>query len=103
MTGEVNPFLEFAARERRRRAPVAAAVSERPDNLQGRAAASTIEALMFELRERRGATLKKSARRRLSQLSEPQLHEICGRLQKLAWSNGEVKQVIETWTAHHVG
>ena len=71
----------------------------------GRAAASTIEALMLGLRERGTAALK----RRLDALSEAQLHEVCDRLQKLkpeiarAWTAHELVELVELWAAGHGG
>ena len=74
----------------------------------GRAAASTIEALMLGLRERSVAALKEApVQQRLAALSEPQLHEVCERLQRLkpeiarAWTAGEVVQLVEAWAAGH--
>jgi uncharacterized protein YjiS (DUF1127 family) len=46
-----------------------------------RAAQSTVEALVFELRENGAAQLEKAnCRRRLSELSDEQLREVIGRL-----------------------
>jgi hypothetical protein len=74
----------------------------------GRAAASTVEALMLGLRARGIAALKEApVRRRLSELSEQQLHEVCARLQRLkpeiakAWSGDEVRLLIKAWAACH--
>jgi hypothetical protein len=67
----------------------------------GRAAAATVEALMFSLYSRGIAALKEG---RLGQLSEVQLREICGRLQRLkpeAWSAAEIDRLLETWDALH--
>ena len=53
-------------------------------HFQGRAAASTVEALMPSLRERGTAALKQApVRRRLDQLSPEQLREVLARLIKL--------------------
>ena len=72
------------------------------------AAASTIEALMFCLRERGTAALKEpTVLRRISELSEPQMHEVCARLQKLkpeiarAWPVNEVEKLVNTWAVYH--
>ena len=77
-------------------------------HFKGRAAASTVEALMLGLRQRGTAALKKGpAQSRLGQLSEPQLHEVCARLQKLnpdiarAWTADEVVVLVERWAACH--
>ena len=76
----------------------------------GRAAASTIEALMLGLRERGTAALKEPpVQRRLDALSEAQLHEVCDRLQKLkpeiarAWTAHELVELVELWAAGHGG
>jgi hypothetical protein len=78
-------------------------------HLDGRAAAATVEALIFSLRERATAALKEAPTwRRLGKLSEPQLHELCARLQGLRpqiarpWPADEIKRLVETWSAHHV-
>jgi hypothetical protein len=72
--------------------------------LKGRAAASTVEALMFELR---GGTsvLSETACARLSVLSEQQLHDVCGRLQRLkiarAWTPDEITTLVDKWNGCH--
>ena len=72
--GTRNPFLEFAERTRRQRCKAAAALEPKE---QGRAAAATVEALMFCLRVRGTAALKEpKVSRRVSELSEPQMHEV---------------------------
>jgi hypothetical protein len=77
-------------------------------HFEGRAAASTVEALMLGLRARGLGALKEApARRRLAELSEPQLHEVCERLQKLkpeiarAWTADEVRRLLEAWMAQN--
>jgi len=72
----------------------------------GRAAASTVEALMYSLRERRTTALTEpDTQRRISELSEEQLHEIGARLQALkivrAWTAEDIEQLVETWVACH--
>jgi DNA-directed RNA polymerase specialized sigma54-like protein len=133
-----NPFVEFAerVRARQRRKAAATAAGQRPhddDHLkflrrlmqpnvslervqremyqrhfQDHAAASTVEALMFCLRERGTAALKEpKVSRRVRELSEPQMHEVCARLQKLkpeiagAWSVNEVENLVNTWAVYH--
>jgi hypothetical protein len=68
-----------------------------------RAAATTIEALMFSLRERGVRALDEpDTRRRLSELSDDQLAEVGTRLQRLkpeiarAWSDDEIKILVRT-------
>jgi len=64
----------------------------------------TVEALMYSLRERGTKALDEApTKRRLSELSEQQLHEICGRLQRLkaaiarAWAPEEITILVEKW------
>ena len=72
-----------------------------------RAAASTIEALMFALRAGGTAHAYPHARRRLSELSEAQLHEVSARLQKFqpniarAWTPVEVEFLVAIWIDLH--
>jgi hypothetical protein len=75
-------------------------------HFKGRAATSTVDALVFSLRERRTAALGESSTQyRVSQLSEQQLHEVCGRLQRLMletpWSAGEIERLARMWMAGH--
>jgi hypothetical protein len=71
---------------------------------RGRAATSTIEALVYQLR-RGGAELSDpNARQRLLELSEQQLHEVSARLQKFmphiarAWIPAEIEILVELWS-----
>jgi hypothetical protein len=71
---------------------------------RGRAAASTVEALVYQLR-RGGAELSNpNARRRLLELSEQQLHEVSTWLQKFmphiarAWIPAEIEILVELWS-----
>ena len=74
---------------------------------RGRAAASTVEALMFSLRAGGAALACPHARRRLAELSEAQLHEVCARLQKIdpniarAWTPIEVELLVAVWNDLH--
>jgi hypothetical protein len=69
---------------------------------RGRAAASNVEALMYSLHAGGAALASPYARRRLSELSEAQLHEVSARLQKFqpniarAWTPIEV----ESWSLY---
>jgi hypothetical protein len=72
------------------------------------AAASTIESLMLGFRERGVKALTESAvKRRLNELSEQQLHQICGRLQALkphiarAWEPEEITVLLDAWNVCH--
>jgi hypothetical protein len=76
--------------------------------VRGRAAASTVEALMHSLRSRGVKALDEpDSKRRISEISEEQLHEVGGRLQRLkpeiakAWTAAEIGRLVETWVAHH--
>ena len=71
------------------------------NHFNGRAAASTVEALMFSLRERGVQALDEpDTRQRLSQLSDDQLAEVGTRLQRLkpeiarAWSGDDVEALM---------
>jgi hypothetical protein len=68
------------------------------------AASSTVEALMFGLRDCIDALPTKPERlRRLSELSETQLHEVCARLQNFKpaiarpWTADEVAALVAIW------
>jgi hypothetical protein len=72
-----------------------------------RAATSTIEALMCSLRAGGAALACPHARRRLAELTEAQLHEVCARLQKIdlniarAWTPIEVELLVAVWSDLH--
>jgi len=72
-----------------------------------RAAASTVQALMYSLRAGGAALASPHARRRLSKLSEAQLHEVSARLQKFqlnitrAWTAVEVEFLVAIWIDLH--
>jgi hypothetical protein len=75
----------------------------------GGAAASTVEALMFELREGIEALPTNPERlRRLSELSEEQLRAVCERLQNFkphiasTWSPQEVQALVDIWSVTNV-
>jgi hypothetical protein len=68
----------------------------------------TVEALMFSLRERGTKALEEAnTKRRLSELSEEQLHEVCGRLQRLkphiapAWPPEQITILVDAWNSCH--
>jgi hypothetical protein len=68
----------------------------------------TVEALMLGLRERgTNALTEPKVTRRLSELSESQLHEIAGRLQRLkpeiarAWTADAIIILVDAWNMHH--
>jgi hypothetical protein len=77
------------------------------EHFRGRAAGSTVEALMYSLRERGTAALGEcDTQRRISELSEEQLHEVGTRLRALKlgkgpWTPDEVGLVVEKWMASH--
>ena len=72
----------------------------------GRAASATVEALMYSLRERGVKALDEpDTQRRVSELSEEQLHEAGGRLRALKivkpWTATEIERLVETWLMYH--
>jgi len=73
----------------------------------GRAASSTVEALVFSLRAGGTALACPHARRRLAELAEPQLHEVSARLQTFqpkiarAWTPIEVELLVAVWSDLH--
>jgi hypothetical protein len=76
--------------------------------LQGRAAAATVEALMYGLREGiKSLATHPDRQRRLSQLSQRQLVEVCDRLQKFRpeiarpWTRDEVTKLVAVWKNIH--
>jgi hypothetical protein len=70
----------------------------------GGAPQPTVEALMYALRKGGSALNESSNLRRLGELSERQLHEVCARLQKFkphiarAWTPAEIEALVVTWT-----
>jgi hypothetical protein len=75
-------------------------------HLRGRAAQSTVEALMYSLRERGIKALDESdTQRRISELSEEQLHDVGARLQALkivrAWTTDDIEQLVAAWVTCH--
>jgi hypothetical protein len=68
----------------------------------------TVEALMFSLRERGAKALEEAdTKRRLFELREEQLHEVCGRLQRLkphiapAWPPEQIIILVDAWNSCH--
>jgi hypothetical protein len=73
-------------------------------HFRGRAARSTVEALMYSLRERGiKALTAPDTQRRISEQSEQQLHEIGGRLQRLAraCTTEDIEQLVAAWVTCH--
>jgi hypothetical protein len=74
---------------------------------RGRATALTVEALLSSLRAGGVALACPHARRRLAELTETQLHEVCARLQKIepniarAWTSTEVELLVNVWSDLH--
>jgi hypothetical protein len=70
------------------------------NKITGRAANSTLEALMFSLRSGVSALKEPDTRRRLSELSDEQLIEVCARVQRFkpeigpAWSDDDVDTLM---------
>ena len=79
------------------------------DHFRGRAASSTVEALMYSLRERRTAALAEpDTQRRISELSEEQLQQVGARVRALKlglgpWTAKELEQLVRQWMALHAG
>ena len=73
----------------------------------GRAASSTVEALLYSLRAGGTALACPHARRRLAELAEAQLHEVSARLQTFqpkiarAWTPIEVELLVAVWSDLH--
>jgi hypothetical protein len=61
----------------------------------------TFEALTYSLRKGIGALSRADVRARLAQLTEAELQETCGRVQRgkvaAPWSDEEAKKLIATW------
>jgi hypothetical protein len=76
--------------------------------LRGRAAHSTVDALMYSLRRGIEAITEPDNQRRLAELSEDQLLAVCQRLQNFkpniasAWPPEEVKAIVSIWSTVHV-
>ena len=74
----------------------------------GGAVTSTVEALLFGLREGIDALPTKQRLRRLSELSGEQLRAVCERLQNFkshiapAWSPEELQALVDIWSTCHV-
>src|SRR5262245_15878308 len=74
------------------------------ERLHGRAAESTVEALVYQLRKGGAELSEPNVRRRLFELSEQQLHEVSTRLQKFqpyiarAWTPSEVEVLVQLWS-----
>jgi hypothetical protein len=71
---------------------------------RGRAPEATVEALMYSLRRGVEELTKPDALRRLSELSQEQMLEVCGRLQTFkpniatAWAPEEVDALAQLWS-----
>jgi hypothetical protein len=69
--------------------------------VEGRAAWSTVESLTLALRRGLAGLLEPDTRRRLAELSDEQVLDVAGRLQRLdakiarAWSPDEIERLIE--------
>jgi hypothetical protein len=71
------------------------------NKIKGRAAGSTVEALMFQLRSGVSALKEPDVRRRLSQLSDDQLVEVGAKLRRRgpeiggAWTANEIQTLMQ--------
>jgi hypothetical protein len=65
------------------------------------AAQSTVDALLFSLRSGTAVLSRQDVRRRLTDINENQVREICALLQKREprWSDDELEKLLEAWTA----
>jgi hypothetical protein len=76
-------------------------------NRKEAAPTSTLEALMYSLRQGTAVLTNPDNQRRLSELSEEQLREVCERLQNFkpeiatAWTSAEVQGLIAVWRKIH--
>jgi hypothetical protein len=73
-------------------------------HFRGRVAQSVVESLMYSLRERGIKALDEpDTQRRISELSEEQLHDVGARLQALkivrAWTAENIEQLVAAWMA----
>jgi hypothetical protein len=75
-----------------------------PWRAEGRAAARTVEALMFSLRDGLDAMKDRSNQRRLGELSDKQIQEVAARVQKFmphvaaAWKPADVQALLSLWS-----
>ena len=101
-----SPSATMAEASVRRTANAYSGVSSAPPT-RGRAAASTVEALLYSLRAGGAALACPHARRRMAELTEAQLHEVSARLQKIdpniarAWTPIEVELLVGIWMDMH--
>ena len=71
------------------------------------AAESTIDAVMYSLRGGTAVLVRDDVQRRLAVIAESQLLEMINLLQKRdgtiapRWSDEEIEQLMQTWTACH--
>jgi len=76
--------------------------------LRGRAAHSTVDALMYSLRRGIEAITEPDNQRQLAELSENQLLAVCQRLQNFkphiapAWPPEELDAIVTIWSTVHV-
>jgi len=75
------------------------------NGIKGRAAASTVEALAYQLRGGVNSLREPSAQRRLSELDEIQAREIANRLTRPRWGkskNGETPSKVPPWSQSEI-
>ena len=76
----------------------------RADRLRGRAAESTVDALVFSLRSGVAALKRSDVLRRLSELSDAQLRDVAVRLQKFEsgtmWTSTDIKILVAVRGRH---
>jgi hypothetical protein len=92
-----------AAGYHRDRAGRTTIVEVKRENMTRAAAAATIDALVFSLRRGVGELANADSRRRLSELNEEQLREVCSRLRNFkpeigkVWTPEEIEALAIVW------
>lgn len=83
------------------------ACAEIADRQMRKAAASTVEALIYSLRSGIDALARNDVQERLGRTDEKQLHEICARVQSFKphiakpWTDDEAERLVTMWTTRH--
>jgi hypothetical protein len=100
---DMPSWRRAAAEYHRDRAGRTAIVETRHENRTRAAAAATVDALVFSLRRGVNELAKPDTMRRLSELSEEQLREVCSRLRNFKpeigkmWTPEEIEALAIVW------
>jgi hypothetical protein len=100
---DMPSWRRAAAEYHRDRAGRTAIVDTRHENRTRAAATATIDALVFSLRRGVGELANADSRRRLSELNEEQLREVCSRLRNFKpeigkmWTPEEIEALAIVW------